>query len=140
MQIFLCHMYLIYIQWVQAKIVHDIIYCLLTNNSSIVAISYISKKVNKIEILHENSTDILGVDGLQNFFLGQCSHSAISDFCVGSLQFQHHLSIWEVLLFSFCYQKTLRNEFCWKFCQRQTSVTIRLHSKGKLNDSGKFRK
>ena len=99
MQIFLWHMYLIYIQWVQAKIVHDIIYCLLTNNSSIVAISYISKKVNKIEILHENSTDILGVYRLQNFFLGQCSHSAISDFCVGSLQ----------IYFNIIYQ-------FWKFC------------------------
>ena len=42
-----------------------------TNNVSIVSILYIAQKINEIEILHENATDILLVYRVKDLFLSQ---------------------------------------------------------------------
>ena len=42
-----------------------------TNNVSIVSILYISQKINEIEILHKNATDILLVYRAKDLFLSQ---------------------------------------------------------------------
>ena len=56
-----------------------------TNNVSIVSILYISQKINEIEILHKNATDILLVYRAKDLFLSQSPYPWVCQLTVSSL-------------------------------------------------------
>ena len=61
-----------------------------TNNKSIVSILYIAQKINEIEILHKNATDILIVYSFKDLLLSQSPDPRVCQFSVGSLEKNIH--------------------------------------------------
>ena len=48
-----------------------------TYNFAIIIISNISQEINEVEVLHENTTGVFGVDHIQNLFLGYSVDDAV---------------------------------------------------------------
>ena len=61
-----------------------------TNNTSIVSILYIPQKINEIEILHKNATDILIVYSFKDLLLSKSPDPWVCQFSVGSLEKNIH--------------------------------------------------
>ena len=61
-----------------------------TNNMSIVSILYIPQKINEIEILHKNATDILIVYSFKDLLLSKSPNPWVCQFSVGSLEKNIH--------------------------------------------------